>query len=100
MPRKTRPEDELIDDGRTIVDMSGVESHAPTLFPRKSGRRENEPVMPAKKNPYGEEEVTSEQRRWYIGGVLKAVFMIMAVYAVVYFIVILVIYLVARAKTG
>lgn len=78
------------DDERVIADMSGV-SRRSILTGRPRGTRAELKEVPVKKqeNPYDQEEITSEQRKWYILGTLKASLMIGAVYAIGFGIVIL-----------
>lgn len=81
------------EDERVVADMSGIERRN-LLFGRrpKGTRAELQDVPEPRQNPsypYQEEEISSEQRRWYILGALKASLMIGAVYAVGFGIVIL-----------
>ena len=73
------------DDGRTIVDMSGVEM--PSLFlPRKP--RQFDPDNAPRENPgqerpwEQEEQLTAGQKFWVILGALKAALLIGSVYLV------------------
>ena len=75
MARKKREYDD--DDGRTIVDMSGVGRPNPLFLPRGPGGAKKEPAQPPR--PEGEQErpwedapLTREERRMYILGALKA----------------------------
>lgn len=82
--RKRRYED---DDGRTIVDMSGVER--PNLFTpripsqeaksRETERRQQEAI--ASDRPRETLDLSPGERRWAILGVLKAAFLIAIPYA-------------------
>ena len=69
--RKEYPDD----DGRTIVDMSGLE-RAPMLLPRrpKAGPPPAEP--PASDRPWEDRRISRETRRGLIGGALSAALLI------------------------
>ena len=68
---RRRPDQE--DDGRTIVDMSGVERPNPFGFRRLP----KEPALPeeqrrANADSWKEQSVSREERRWLILGTIKA----------------------------
>jgi hypothetical protein len=71
MNRKRTYED---DDGRTIVDMSGI--GAPSLFvpkrAKKENRRHSEPEQLEPDRPWEDHSMSREERRWYVLGALKA----------------------------
>lgn len=73
-------------DERVVADMSGVERRNIMFGSRPKGTRAELKEPPQKRRnsayPYEEEEITPEQRKWYILGTLKASFMIGAVYVV------------------
>ena len=78
------------DDNRVVADMTGIERKNPFAIGRPKGiRAELTPFHEEVKSPYGEDEVTGEQRKWYILGTLKAALAIGAVYAVGFGILIL-----------
>lgn len=82
------------EDERVVADMSGIERRNLFFGRRPKGTRaELQDVPHARRNPSApyqqEEEISSEQRRWYILGALKASLMIGAVYAIGFGIVIL-----------
>lgn len=99
-------EDNLIDDGRTIVDMTGVER--PALFGRnykaeKAKRRELEaPKEEAEVKPWEQDKdkMSKEDRMAVIKGALGASFLIWLCYAVVFGVVILVLFLIFKSKLG
>ena len=69
------------DDGRTIADMSGIES-SPMLLPRipkkKAGPQE---PQPSADRPWeAQEQFTPEQRRAAMGGALRAAMLIAGVF--------------------
>jgi hypothetical protein len=80
-----RKEYDESDDGRVVADMTGVERRRVMMPKRPTGTRgelqNNVPDTMSSGSMY-QEEVTPEQRRWYILGALKAALMIGAVYAV------------------
>ncbi|MBQ6474592.1 MAG: phospholipid carrier-dependent glycosyltransferase [Clostridia bacterium] len=70
------------DDGRTIVDMSGVER--PRMFGtffRPSPMREERKTAETKKEA-SEGEFSNKERRWYIFGAMGAALAIGAVFAI------------------
>lgn len=76
--RKPDPED----DGRTIVDMSGVER--PNLFSFR--RPSEEPGLPEEQRrqnaeSWEEQSVSREERRWLILGTIKASLLVGAAFA-------------------
>ena len=78
------------DDGRVVADMSGVERRS-VLLPRvrkKGVRAELQPAEEENTPSYHEDLLNHEQRKWYILGTLKASMMIAAVYAIGFFIAI------------
>ena len=86
-----RKEYDESDDGRVVADMTGVERRRVMMPKRPTGTRgELQNPVPEKESPsyYYEEEVSSEQRRWYILGTLKAGLSLGAVYVIVFGIVI------------
>lgn len=92
-----RKEYDESDDGRVVADMTGVERRRVMMPKRLTGTRgELQNPVPEKESPsyYYEEEVSSEQRRWYILGTLKAALMIGAVYAVGFGLAILILLLI------
>lgn len=102
-----KKEDNFIDDGRTIVDMTGVER--PALFGRnfkaeKAKRRELE--VPEKKEidekPWekDKDKISKEDRRLVIKGALGASILIWLCYALVFGIVILIAFLIFKNKLG
>lgn len=81
MARKKEYED---DDGRTIVDMSGVSR--PSLLggwrPQKQSRPD-QPAEPEKARPWEEGgPVPKEDRKWYVLGALKAALLVALVFIV------------------
>ncbi len=69
------------DDGRSFADMSQLER--PSLFGHLSERRERKKSPSgASHNPYAEDEMTREERRWYIFGAMKASLLIGLAYVV------------------
>lgn len=85
MARRRKEYDD--DDGRTIVDMSGVE-RTPLFIPRPpkaagAGSAE-EPEDGKKDRPWekGQSSLSREERRWYILGALKAALLIALVFIV------------------
>ena len=84
MSRKPRQYED--DDGRTIIDMSGVER--PNLFvPRIPSQEEKSRAWergPRENAPAGREplDLSPGERRWAILGMLKAAFLIAIPYAV------------------
>ena len=103
---KKEKEDNLIDDGRTIVDMTGVEH--PALFGRnykaeRTKRRELEkPKDEVEVKPWEEnkDKMSKEDRRAVIKGALGASILIWICYAVVFGIVILAMFLIFKSKLG
>lgn len=87
---------EPYDDGRTVVDMSGIE-RTPLLLPklRKSEKkamiREPEETPEEPEQPWLAEQgkLNKRERRWFIGGALGATAAIAAVYIVAAFLFIL-----------
>lgn len=80
------------DDGRTVVDMSGIE-RTPLLVPRlrknekKDMIREPEEAPEEPEQPWLAEQgkMNKKERRWFIGGALGATAAIAAVYIVAAF---------------
>lgn len=103
---KKEKEDNFIDDGRTIIDMSGVER--PALFGRnykaeRAKRRELEtPKEEVEAKPWEQDKdkMSKEDRRAVIKGALGASFLIWLCYAVVFGIVILIMYFIFKGKLG
>lgn len=92
-----RKEYDESDEGRVVADMTGVERRRVMMPKRPTGTRgELQNIVPESERPsyYSEEEVTPEQRRWYILGALKAALMIGAVYAVGFGLAILILLLI------
>ena len=84
-----RPHDES-DDGRVVADMSGVERRS-IILPRMQKKGVRAELMPAEEEntpAYEGDILNKEQRKWYILGTLKASLMIGAVYAIGFFIAI------------
>lgn len=72
------------DDGRTIADMSGIESQ-PMFLPRSRKRRRDlvEPESSASERPWEESgKFSREERNAAVRGALKASFLIAGVYIV------------------
>ncbi len=88
---------EPYDDGRTVVDMSGVE-RAPLLLPRlrknekKEMIREHGEDSEEQDQPWLAEQgkLNKQERRWFIGGALGATAAIAVVYIIAAFIFIFV----------
>ena len=83
-----RKEYDESDDGRIVADMTGIERRR-VLFGRRPEGKRGELMEPEKEQKpsspyYADEEVSGEQRKWYILGTLKAALMIGAVYAVAF----------------
>ena len=80
-----RKEYDEADSGRVVADMTGV-GRRNLIFPgRPSGKRGELEEIPEDTQTSGSvyrDEITPEQRRWYILGAMKAALMIGAVYAV------------------
>ena len=83
--------DEFEDDGRVIADMSEV-GHPSFLSSLKKLNQER------KENGDDSFSMTRKEAIWAVLGTLKASFLIAAVYAVVFFVVILLMYLYFRSK--
>jgi len=77
MARKTIYEE---DDGRTVADMSGVES--PGLFRFRPGKSTAPPTEEKNSKPWESNEMSSDDRRVYIFAALRAALMIAAVFIV------------------
>lgn len=80
-----RRENDDADSGRVVADMTGVGRRNLILPGWPSGKRGELEAVPEETQTSGsvyQEEITSEQRRWYILGAMKAALMIGAVYAV------------------
>ena len=79
------------DDGRTIVDMSGVER--PNLFPFRKVREE--PKLPEEERERNREswerngELDTKERLWLIFGSLRAALLIVLIFGVCFALVIL-----------
>lgn len=101
---KRKKEDNFIDDGRTIIDMSGVER--PALFGRnfkeeKRKRRELEDLGEVKEEKPWEKEknkMSKEERGLVLKGALRASLLVWLCYAVVFGIVILIMFLIFKGK--
>ena len=95
--RKKRIYDD--DDGHTIADMSGVERQ-PIFLPRLP-RRDLPKPPPPQERPEGEERpweetgLSSEEKRWYILGALKAALLIALAFAAGLGLIIVLFYLLA-----
>ena len=66
------------DDGRTIVDMTGVNDAGLSLFGRMPAREKRQPQPPGEQtSPYQQEtEISKEEQRWYMLGAMKAALLI------------------------
>ena len=90
MPENRQYED---DDGRVIADMSEVRRRN-ILIPTRIRHEERlqAPQEARKRNPWESDDVTPEQTRWAMFGALKAGLLIFLVYAVVFGLFILLLY--------
>ncbi len=89
MARKKRIYDD--DDGRTIVDMSGVE-RMPTFIPRLPQERKK-PAQPSEepqKEPAPEDRFTKEEGRAYVLGALGAALLIGGIFVLAAFLFIVI----------
>ena len=66
------------DDGRTVADMSGVES--PGLFRFRRGTAPEVPAEKRESKPWETDEMSADDRRVYIFAALRASLMIAAVF--------------------
>lgn len=73
--------DDFIDDGRTVADMSGIE-RTPLIIPKIHGKKKLENENEREGSPWEDNGLNRQERRAFISGTLTAALLVASIFAI------------------